>query len=187
MPVHFRLNVLDLHLVEIELHLLAILWSIVSSHPTLYMLRRYILNLTTKLAGESTSCRPSILTLIAMSFLAPGGSMARKLRAVLPETRLKGEKVVEILVMNFVNIFALIGLSLRRMKRRRVDQRRSRGCVVSVVKCGQTRGCQARSWSEGRRRSLVCVDRVPLSRLGSYCETRCHFSDHSRLLASCLK
>ena len=68
-------------------------------------MRQDILNFRARLAGCALSLRPSILVSMAIVERAFGGSKARKLRAVLPERPLKGEKVARTEVMYFVSIF----------------------------------------------------------------------------------
>jgi len=63
-----------------------------------------ILNFNCRLPGTAASVRGNILILMAILRRAFGGSMARKLRAVLPDFGLKGEKDVEIEVRNRVII-----------------------------------------------------------------------------------
>lgn len=57
-----------------------------------------------KTAGLAASAFGSIFTLMAMVVRALGGSIARKLRAVLPDFGLKGEKAVVTEVRNRVII-----------------------------------------------------------------------------------
>lgn len=64
----------------------------------------YALNLSARVAGSDFCAWLSILTSIAMVERALGGSMARKLRAVLPDLGLKGEKAVVTEVRYLVSI-----------------------------------------------------------------------------------
>lgn len=64
------------------------------------------LNLRARRPGLAASARGNIFTSIFMVLLAFGGSMAKKLRAVLPDLGLKGEKAVLTEVKNLVIIVA---------------------------------------------------------------------------------
>jgi hypothetical protein len=64
----------------------------------------YVLNLRASVAGSDFCAWLSNLTSMAMVERALGGSMARKLRAVLPDLGLKGEKAVVTEVRYLVSI-----------------------------------------------------------------------------------
>ena len=64
----------------------------------------YALNLSAMVAGRDFCAWLRILTSIDMVVRALGGSMARKLRAVLPDLGLKGEKAVVTEVRYLVSI-----------------------------------------------------------------------------------
>jgi hypothetical protein len=64
----------------------------------------YALNLRARVAGTDFWAWLRSLTSIAMVVRALGGSMARKLRAVLPDLGLKGEKAVVTEVRYLVSI-----------------------------------------------------------------------------------
>lgn len=64
----------------------------------------HALNLSAKVAGSDFCAWLRILTSMDMVVRALGGSMARKLRAVLPDLGLKGEKAVVTEVRYLVSI-----------------------------------------------------------------------------------
>lgn len=76
---------------------------------------RDTLNFSASVAGWAASAFGSILMLMAMVERALGGRRARKLRAVLPERGLKGEKEVVTPVMYLLIISARVLLSGREM------------------------------------------------------------------------
>jgi len=69
------------------------------------MIRLDVLNFSSNTDGCVAADRGSMFTVMVISRRAFGGSRARKLRAVLPDFGLKGEKAVVTEVMNFVIIF----------------------------------------------------------------------------------
>ena len=107
MPIYFLLNLFNLQLFEIQLHLLAILCAYEISRRLIASLEnRHILNFNAKLAGCVAALRPSVLISIAIVERAFGGSKAKKLRAVLPERALNGENDAVTPVMYLVSILA---------------------------------------------------------------------------------
>ncbi|KAK4997444.1 Protein transport protein sec20 [Elasticomyces elasticus] len=125
MPIYFPRHLLNLHLLEIEREFLAVFCAaqtrksalpspypfanVVSGRDRLYIgtsapvdgpeslleCAKDLLKLTLSVDGCAADALGSILTSIFIVVRALGGRRARKLRAVLPERGLKGEKVVE--------------------------------------------------------------------------------------------
>jgi hypothetical protein len=134
MPIHLRLHIPQLQLLQVEIEFFAVLCfepsvskcfpsgrpaidSIGSHiHPSdfrpsegrkVVRKRSYSLNPIFNFAGWSACCLESILIWMAMVERALGGSRARKLRAILPVRGLKGEKLVVTEVMYLVIILAV--------------------------------------------------------------------------------
>ena len=77
--------------------------------------RRAVLNLRASRAGLAASALGSCLISIFMVERALGGRRARKLRAVLPDLGLKGEKAVETEVKKRVIILAVYAMRQGRL------------------------------------------------------------------------
>lgn len=126
MTVDLGLDLADLHLLQVELHFLAILWEKnrrqqkrkrVLTFKTIYprnavlfpslgaLIGSNSLNFSASVAGTTFCAWLRTLTSIVMVLCAVGGSRARKLRAVLPDLGLKGEKAVVTEVRYLVSIF----------------------------------------------------------------------------------
>ena len=105
MPIYLFLNVFDLQLLQVKLHFFAILCNQDQPLESTLPLHQYILNFKARLAGCAWAFCPIVFTLIAIVDLALGGRSARKLRAVLPERALNGEKEAVTEVMYLVSIF----------------------------------------------------------------------------------
>jgi hypothetical protein len=119
MSIDFLLDILDFHLLQIDLHLLSVFCcdnTLVSTHDDCNSKRieieidfqtwkrEILLNEIASVAGASACAFPNIFTSIAMVERAFEGSKARKLRTVLPDRGLKGEKLVFTAVMYLVSI-----------------------------------------------------------------------------------
>ena len=105
MSIDLLLYILDLHLLQIKLHLLAILYALISN-PSQNGLStiEHLLNFNVRLAGCAAAFRPSILMSMAIRERALGGRRARKFRAVLPDRPLKGEKLARTDVTYFASM-----------------------------------------------------------------------------------
>ena len=104
MAINLLLYLFQLHLLEVQIHFSTILCTIISKFPPVFLGKQDILNFNAMLAGCSFALRPNMLISMPIVERALGGRRARKLRAVLPERPLNGEKVALTEVMYFVSI-----------------------------------------------------------------------------------
>ena len=110
MSVHFALDLFYFHFVQVELHFFSVFCASGVSNlvlDTSTMPDVDILKDKDNVAGLFAIAFGNNFTSMAIVDRALGGSCARKLRAVLPERGLKGEKAVVTAVRYFVIILAL--------------------------------------------------------------------------------
>jgi hypothetical protein len=109
------------------------------------------LNLSAKVAGSDFCAWLSSLTSMAMVVRALGGSIARKLRAVLPDLGLKGEKAVVTEVRYLVSIVGGIVGFLGLLVYWFNDQWRSLDVARGGVGCGDgDEGWLVAEWGSSR-------------------------------------